>query len=151
MPGGRVFASFFFLFVLFAAWTSSISLLEPFVAWLTERYGVHRKVAAWGTGGVVWLLGVAVCLSLNEWKGFQIFDRNLFDVLDHSSSRILMPLSGLGIAIYVGWVMKRAFVRDEMRQDLRWLTPWFNVLRYVVPVGLILVFLGMIGLVTMVA
>jgi NSS family neurotransmitter:Na+ symporter len=150
MPGGQIFASFFFLFVLFAAWTSSISLLEPFVAWLTERYGIHRRRAAWGTGVGVWVLGWAVCLSFNRWQGFTIFDRNLFKILDYMTANIMMPLSGLGIAIYVGWVMRKSFVQDEMRQDLRWFSPWFNVLRYVVPVGLILVFLGMIGLVAMV-
>ena len=141
MPGGRVFAIFFFLFVIFAAWTSSISLLEPFVSWLTERYGIRRARAAWGTALPVWLLGLAVCLSFNEWVEFKIFGRIIFDLLDHLATRFMMPLSGLAIAIYVGWRLGTMIVADEIRLKQCAFRLWFSVLRYVVPVGIVLVFL----------
>ncbi|MDR2880704.1 MAG: sodium-dependent transporter [Azoarcus sp.] len=141
MPGGRVFATLFFLLVIFAAWTSSISLLEPFVSWLTERFGIRRAWVAWGTALPVWLLGVAVCLSFNDWSEFRIFDRNLFDMLDHLATRFMMPLSGLAVAIYVGWKLGRIIVTDEIRLKQRAFSLWFNVLRFVVPVGITLVFL----------
>jgi len=141
MPGGRVFATLFFLFVIFAAWTSAISLLEPFVSWLTERYGIRRARAAWATALPVWLLGVAVCLSFNDWSEFRIFDRILFDVLDHLATRFMMPLSGLAIAIYVGWRLGKMIVVDEIRLRQRTFTLWFNAVRFVVPVGITLVFL----------
>jgi NSS family neurotransmitter:Na+ symporter len=144
MPGGRFFAILFFLLVLFAAWTSAISLLEPFVAWLIERLGVHRGVAAWSTGGVVWLLGIGVCLSFNLWAERRLSwgadARNLFEVLDFLTSRLMMPLSGLAIAIYVGWALGRGMVAREIRLAPRAFFLWFNVLRYVVPVGILLVF-----------
>ena len=145
MPGGRLVAVFFFLFVLFAAWTSAISLVEPFVSWLTERYGIRRARAAWGTGVPVWLLGLAVCLSFNRWSDFRVFDLNLFDVLDQLASRVMMPLSGLAIAIYVGWMLGRALVRDEIRLGGEVFSVWFNVLRYVVPVGITMVFFHELG------
>jgi len=141
MPGGRVFAIFFFLLVIFAAWTSSISLLEPFVSWLTERFGIRRAFAAWGTALPVWLLGVAVCLSFNEWEGFKVLGRSLFDMLDHLATRFMMPLSGLAIAIYVGWRLGKVIVVDEIRLKQRVFSLWFNVLRFVVPVGITLIFL----------
>ncbi|MCL1824845.1 MAG: sodium-dependent transporter [Betaproteobacteria bacterium] len=141
MPGGRVVAVFFFLLVIFAAWTSAISLLEPFVSWLTERYGIRRTRAAWATALPVWLLGVAVCLSFNRWSEFTILDRNLFNVLDHFATRFMMPLSGLAIAIYVGWRLGKVIVVDEIRLKQRVFCLWFNVLRFVVPVGITLVFL----------
>ncbi|MCL1861376.1 MAG: sodium-dependent transporter [Proteobacteria bacterium] len=141
MPGGRVVAVFFFLLVIFAAWTSAISLLEPFVSWLTERYGIRRARAAWATALPVWLLGVAVCLSFNRWSEFRILDRNLFNVLDHLATRFMMPLSGLAIAIYVGWRLGKVIVVDEIRLKQRTFCLWFNVLRFVVPVGVTLVFL----------
>ncbi|MDR3352041.1 MAG: sodium-dependent transporter [Zoogloeaceae bacterium] len=144
MPGGNFFAILFFLLVLFAAWTSAISLLEPFVAWLTERLGIHRPAAAWGTGGAVWLLGIGVCLSFNVWAEYRLswrsLDLNLFDGLDFLTSRLMMPLSGLAIAIYVGWVMGRGIVAEEIRLPPRLFALWFNILRYVVPVGIICVF-----------
>ncbi|MDR3055689.1 MAG: sodium-dependent transporter [Zoogloeaceae bacterium] len=144
MPGGNLFAVFFFLLVLFAAWTSAISLLEPFVSWLTERLSIHRPTAAWSTGLAVWLLGLASCLSFNEWNHYRFFGLNLFDALDYLTSRIMMPLSGLTIAIFVGWAMGRAAVADELRLKSRAFTLWFNVLRYIVPVGISLVFLSSI-------
>jgi NSS family neurotransmitter:Na+ symporter len=145
MPGGQVFAILFFLFVLFAAWTSSVSLVEPFVSWLTERYGIHRARAAWGTGLSVWLLGLAVCLSLNDWSGYTLFGLNLFDALDQLTSRILMPLSGIAIALYVGWMMGRAVVFDEIRMEARAFLLWLGILRYIVPVGIALVFFHELG------
>ena len=141
MPGGRLFAIFFFLLVIFAAWTSSISLLEPFVSWLTERFGVRRAHAAWVTALPVWLLGVAVCLSFNEWAEFKILGRILFEVLDQLATRFMMPLSGLAIAIYVGWRLGKVIVVDEIRLKQRTFTLWFNVLCFVVPVAIAMIFL----------
>jgi NSS family neurotransmitter:Na+ symporter len=141
MPGGRLFAILFFLFVIFAAWTSSISLLEPFVSWLTERFGIRRARAAWGTALPVWLLGLAVCLSFNDWSEYKIFGRILFELLDHLATRFMMPLSGLAIAIYVGWRLGKVIVVDEIRLKQRTFDLWFNVLRFVVPVGITLIFL----------
>ncbi|MDR2625116.1 MAG: sodium-dependent transporter [Zoogloeaceae bacterium] len=140
MPGGRVVGSLFFLLVLFAAWTSAISLVEPFVAWATERLGVHRAAAAWGTGAAVWLLGVAVCLSFNDWSGFKLFGLNLFDQVDYLTSRILMPLSGLAIALFVGWIMSRKNAQDEIRLPAAQFQLWRQVLRYVTILAIVLIF-----------
>ncbi|MDR0702452.1 MAG: sodium-dependent transporter [Azoarcus sp.] len=145
MPGGRLVAVFFFLFVLFAAWTSAISLVEPFVSWLTERYGIRRARAAWGTWAPVWLLGLAVCLSFNRWSDFTLAGLNLFDALDQFASKIMMPLSGLMIAVYVGWRMGTALVREEIALRGAAFPLWFNVLRYVVPIGIVLVFCHNLG------
>ncbi|MDR1662049.1 MAG: sodium-dependent transporter [Azoarcus sp.] len=145
MPGGQVFSVLFFLFVLFAAWTSSISLVEPFVSWVTERYGVRRVHAAWGVCAPVWLMGVAICLSFNRWSDFTIFGRSLFDALDQFTACVMMPLSGLAIAVYVGWMLGRAIATDEIRLKGRMFALWFNVLRYVVPVGIALVFFHSLG------
>ncbi|MDR0737321.1 MAG: sodium-dependent transporter [Zoogloeaceae bacterium] len=140
MPGGQAVGTFFFLLVLFAAWTSAISLVEPFVAWMTERLGVRRAIAAWGTGFAVWLLGAAVCLSLNDWSGWKLFGLNLFDQLDYLTSRILMPLSGLAVALFVGWIMSRENVRDEIPLPAAHFQIWRWVLRYVTILAIVLVF-----------
>ena len=145
MPGGQLFAIFFFLLVLFAAWTSAISLVEPFVAWLTERLGLRRPQAAWGTGLGVWLLGLGVCLSFNHWSGHTLFGLNLFELLDFLTSRIMMPLSGLAIALFVGWSMTRARVMDEMQLPEARFNLWYRVLRYLAPLGILLVFFHVLG------
>ncbi|MDR2508407.1 MAG: sodium-dependent transporter [Candidatus Accumulibacter sp.] len=141
MPGGGLFAALFFLLVSFAAWTSAISLLEPFVAWLVENRGVRRSLAAWGTGLAVWLLGMCVCLSFNVWSDFSLFGHTLFDALDGVTSRLLMPLSGIAIGVYVGWVMERKSVEDEMRLGSGAFSAWFAMLRYLAPVGIAFVFI----------
>jgi NSS family neurotransmitter:Na+ symporter len=140
MPGGRLVGTLFFLLVLFAAWTSAISLVEPFVAWATERLGVRRVLAAWSTGFAVWLLGVAVCLSFNDWSNWTLFDLNLFNQLDFLTNRIIMPLSGLAIALFVGWVMTRKNTQDEIRLSPRYFQLWRQVLRYVTVLAIVLVF-----------
>jgi NSS family neurotransmitter:Na+ symporter len=145
MPGGQWVAVFFFIFVLFAAWTSAISLVEPFVSWLTERHGIPRLMAACGVGVPVWLLGLAVCLSFNRWSDFTLLDLNLFDALDRLATNVMMPLSGLAIAIYVGWMMGRPLVSDEINLQGRAFPLWFNALRYIVPVGIALVFFDNLG------
>jgi NSS family neurotransmitter:Na+ symporter len=145
MPGGGVFSIFFFLLVLFAAWTSAISLVEPFVAWLTESQDIHRPVAAWGTWLVVWTLGLGVCLSFNRWADYRLFGLNLFDGLDFLTSRIMMPLSGLAIAVFVGWAMRRAAVEEEIRLKGRAFFAWYQVLRYLVPLAITLVFFHVLG------
>ncbi|MDR2164859.1 MAG: sodium-dependent transporter [Zoogloeaceae bacterium] len=140
MPGGGVFSILFFLLVLFAAWTSAISLVEPFVAWLTENQDIRRSVAAWGTWLAVWILGLGVCLSLNRWADYRLFGLNLFDGLDFLTSRIMMPLSGLAIAIFVGWVMRRAAVEEEIQLRGKAFSAWYHVLRTLVPLAIALVF-----------
>jgi NSS family neurotransmitter:Na+ symporter len=147
MPGGRIFSVFFFLLVLFAALTSAISLLEPFIAWLTERVGLHRVAAVAGTGAAVWLLGAVVGLSFNVYSNWRIFGNSLFGALDYLTSQIIMPMDGLAIALFAAWFMKKAFVQEEMA-DLprKSFALWFNVLRYLVPAGIVVVFLHGVGI-----
>lgn len=145
MPGGQLFGVFFFLLVLFAAWTSAISLVEPFVSWLTERMGLRRSLAAWGTGLAVWLLGVGVSLSFNRGSGYTLFGLNLFELLDFLTSRIMMPLSGLAIALFVGWSMTRERVLDEMQLPDGSFNAWYRIVRYLAPLAILLVFLHALG------
>lgn len=145
MPGGQIMAVLFFVLVLFAAWTSAISLLEPFISYLTERFALSRAVAAWATGFAVWLLGVAVCLSFNEWSGFKLFGLGLFDLLDSLTTTFLMPLSGLLIALFVGWIMRREHVREELAMPEAGFRVLQFLLRYVSPVAIVLIFLHVAG------
>ena len=116
------------------------------MSWLTERLGIHRVKAALVTGVPVWLLGLAVCLSFNRWSDVTIFGRDLFKALEGLTTQLMMPLSGMAIAIYVGWMMGRAVVSDEIRLTPRRFALWFNVLRYVVPIGIVMVFFHVLGL-----
>ncbi|HSI96691.1 MAG: sodium-dependent transporter, partial [Methylophilaceae bacterium] len=115
MPGGSFMGTLFFLLVAFAAWTSAISLVEPAISWITENTAITRRKAALLVAGVDWALGVAVVLSFNEWKDVKLlFGLNIFDTLDKLTANILLPMGGLMMAIFAGWVMKTQHVREEL-------------------------------------
>lgn len=147
MPGGQIIGTLFFVLVTFAALTSSISLLEPSVTLLTERFSISRPKAVVTVTTLIWLLGVAVCLSFNDWKGFSLFGLGLFDLLDTLTSRILMPVAGILIALFVGWVMLRPHVQEEIGLSGTALRVWQWILRYISPVAILLVFLNVMGVI----
>ena len=147
MPGGHVISVLFFVLVVFAAWTSSISLLEPGVSLLQERFGMARRAAVLLQTSGVWLLGVAVALSFNVWSELKLFGLGLFDLLDTFASNILMPLAGLLIALFVGWGMQRLHVDDEIRLRGKAFVLWYTLLRYVSPIAILVIFLHVTGLI----
>lgn len=146
MPGGIFFGALFFLLLLFAAWTSAISLLEPLTAWLVENLGFSRVRAAVLGGATVWLLGIACLLSLNAWSGFKIFGKGILDLFDYLTANIMLPLGGVLIAVYAGWMMSRAASSDELRmgEGLAYRL-WWLLIRYVAPVAVTIVLLNAIG------
>lgn len=131
---GAVISILFFLSVLVAALTSSISLLEVGVAFLVQEKGVSRTVATIGLAIGVWALGVLCSL----YGGF-------FSFLDHLCSDWLMPFGGLLFALFVGWKMSRADVRDELTlggtRNVRLFNLMYFLIRYIAPVGIATVFL----------
>lgn len=150
MPGGRFFGMLFFVLLVFAAWTSAISLIEPAVAWLVENRGMRRVTATFGVGVLAWFLGIGSVLSFNLWSGesFQLFGKTWFDLLDYLTANVLLPLGGLFIALFTGWVMSRAASRDELRLgDGAGYRSWRFLVRYVSPALVLIVFLNAIGLI----
>lgn len=147
MPGGLFFSTLFFLLLVFAAWTSAISLLEPMVAWLVENLSFSRVRAAVLAGVSVWLLGIACLLSLNLWSGVTVFGKGFLDLFDFLTANILLPLGGLLIAVFAGWVLSRTASVDELRLgEGRVYSLWRILIRYVAPSAVALVFLNAIGL-----
>jgi NSS family neurotransmitter:Na+ symporter len=148
MPFGSLFGTLFFVLLVFAAWTSAISLLEPLVEWLEERRGLNRMIGTLGAGVAAWLLGIGSILSLNEWSGFAplgmfaIFEgKTIFDLLDYLTANILLPLGGLLVAVFVGWFMARQALENELSLGGRGFRLWYGVLRYVTPVAVAIVFI----------
>ncbi|KAA6186238.1 sodium-dependent transporter [Thiohalocapsa marina] len=148
MPGGAFFGVLFFVLLVFAAWTSAISLLEPVVALLVESLGFSRVRAAILSGIGIWLLGIACLLSLNVWSGVTLFGKGFLDLFDYVTANVLLPLGGLMIALFAGWVMRRAASQDELGlgETSRAYRLWRLLIRYVAPVAVVLIFLHAIGL-----
>ncbi len=151
MPAGTWFGTLFFLALLFAAWTSAISLLEPAVAYMVERTRLDRALAASYVGAAIWALGVVSILSFNLWehvrplRAYPMFEgSNLFDLLNFLAVNILLPISGLSIAIFAGWRLSAATVRHEFGGG-GW-TVWRFVIRYITPLAVLAVLLHSVGI-----
>ncbi len=148
MPWGSLIGTLFFMLVAFAAWTSAISLVEPATAWIIENTAITRKTTAWILGLAVWLLGVTVVLSFNEWRDVKlIFGLNIFETLDKLTSTILLPLGGLLMAIFAGFFMKKDHVQEELNLDNYRFKLWRINNNYIAPVAIVAVFLYLFGLI----
>jgi NSS family neurotransmitter:Na+ symporter len=135
MPGGLIFSTLFFVLVVIAALSSSISLIEPGVAWL-ERQGVWR---VWST----------VFFALVGWAGGVacIYLPGVFDTLDYATANIMLPLGGLLIAVFVGWIMRRNTVRKQLKDTSELMfNVWYVITRFIAPAGIIAIFLHEMGL-----
>lgn len=107
MAGGQILALIFFALLLFAAVTSSISILEPAVAFLIDEYGIARKTATIvvAVSNYV-LLGIPAALSFGSAaESMKIFGKTPFDLMDFVASNLLMPLGGMFAAVFVGWAI----------------------------------------------
>jgi NSS family neurotransmitter:Na+ symporter len=148
MPAGSLMGMLFFLLVAFAAWTSAISLVEPAISWITENTRISRRRAALMIALGDWILGVAVVLSFNVWQHVKlVFGLNIFDTLDKLTANILLPLGGLMMAIFAGWVMKTHHLREELGVAMRPYALWRFTIRYVSPMAIIAIFLSLFGLI----
>ncbi|MEJ2516315.1 MAG: sodium-dependent transporter [Gammaproteobacteria bacterium] len=147
MGGGLVFGTLFFVLLTFAAWTSSIGLIEPAVAWSVETHGWSRAAAATVLGAVVWVLGLATVLSFNVLADFRILGRTLFENLDHLASNVMRPLGGFFITLFAGWVMCKPSTADELDIGTGALyRTWRFLARWVAPAAVLAVFLHATGL-----
>ncbi|NVK43882.1 MAG: sodium-dependent transporter [Oceanospirillaceae bacterium] len=144
MPLGQLVGVLFFIMLSFAALTSAISMLEPAVSWLTEKRGLSRLKAGLLTSIGIWVLSLGSVFSFNIWEEHKLFGKTFFDVLDYLTSGWIMPLSGLAMAIFTGYVMSRVATRDEIGDGTGYRI-WRFLIRYIVPVGIVAIFLNAIG------
>ena len=148
MPGGALFGSIFFMLLIVSALTSTIAVLEPIVAWAEEHKGWRRGPAAVVAGLLAWSTGLATVFSFNVWKDvhplghFETFaGKTVFDLIDYATSNIMLPLGGILIAVFTGWIMTREATRDELGIADGWIfRAWRIAMRYIAPaaVGLVL-------------
>ena len=135
MVGGQLFAVLFFFLLLVAALTSSVSLLEVVVSFVIDEFKVGRKAAALGVSLMVFLLGIPASLSLGIWSEYTVFGLGFFDLLDFLTSKLLMPVGEVLLAIFVGWKVWPV-IEAELSAGARmpaWLRAMRGFCRYVAP------------------
>jgi len=137
MPAGTLFGTLFFVLVAFAAWSSSISLAEPVVAWAVESKGVNRPAAAAVVGLAAWVLGIGTVLSFNHWSDVTLLGKTFFDSLDFLTANIMLPLGGLAIAVFVAWKMRESDVRAQVKMESPVIYEiWRVTLKFIAPLGI---------------
>ena len=139
MGGGVFFSTIFFVLLSFAAWTSAIGLMEPAVAWVVESFSKTRAQASILVGGLIWILGMGSVLSFNVLADVSFLAGTIFDNVDYLTSNILLPLGGLLITIFAGWVMCRNSTADELGGAGNVYSIWRVLARFVAPIGILFV------------
>ena len=148
MPAGGLVAILFFLALLVAALTSSISMLEVAVAYLVEEKKIPRIWACVILFVICWVVGGLCSLSFGPLSHIKIDGGNIFDFFDNLSSNILMTLGSLLTVLFVGWRLKKTDVYDEFtnggtlsRNAKIFGVLWF-LIRYICPLTIITIFLS---------
>ena len=151
MPGGILFSIMFFILLTIAALTSGISILEVVVAYFSEELKMNRKTATIIATAMISLLGIICSLSLGIYSDIIIFNRNIFDLLDHISANILLPIGGMFIALFIGWSFGKFKVMREMAQGgklIGWFLQAFIILvKFIAPLAIFIVFLKGINII----
>jgi NSS family neurotransmitter:Na+ symporter len=150
IPGGYVWAILFFILLCVAALTSAISLMEVVVAFLVEEIKMKRTAATISVATVIMILGIFASLSFGAWKDVKIFNMNFFDLFDNVTSKIFMPLGGLMISVFTGWVLSKQKIKEEISSYGKFPIPYYRafvfLVKYITPLCIILVLLNQIGL-----
>lgn len=143
---GYIFSSLFYLLLLLAALTSSISMHEICTAFVSEHYGLARKKAAALVTLVYMVLGTACSLSFGPWKDYTLAGMTVFSWFDFMTAMFIMPIGGIFISLFAGWYLDRKLLTDELTNcgtlKVRGLRGLIFLIRWVAPIGVGMVFLN---------
>ena len=151
MTGGYFWALLFFLLVFFASLTSTISLSEIPITFMIEEHKLSRPRAILWTSLLTLVLAVLAALSFNVLDDVKVFGKSIFDAMDYAASNVFMLLGGLFTAVYVGWILDRKVVHEQLTNGGRIkgrMEPFLIFcLRYVAPVSIFFIFLYLTGII----
>ena len=158
MPGGAFFSVLFFLLLLVAALTSSVSIIEPIVAYLIDQYRVRRPLACWAVALASFIAGIPASWSFGGGDVGSLFGLTPFDFMDYITLNILMPLNVLAACLLMGWGVNHRFLQELLRRDAsigdaalpdkNSRPAWLNIInfscKYIAPIGISAILLGSI-------
>ena len=149
LPLGQILFAVFMLLVVFATLTSAFSMLETVIAAAIREDERKRSKTTWLIGTAIFIVGIPSALSfgvLSEWK---LFGKTLFDLWDYMITALIMPISSLLVAVFVGWIRQKSDVFEHMREGSSVpqavIALWLNSLRFLAPVAILLVFANTLG------
>ncbi|HKL53100.1 MAG TPA: sodium-dependent transporter [Wenzhouxiangellaceae bacterium] len=149
MPFGIAYGMAFFLLLSVAAWTSSISLLEPPTAYFVEATDFSRKQIAMTVAALTWLMGLLSVFGLNIWSAVTIGGKDIMGAIEFVASNIMLPIGGLLTAVFAGWVLSNRITREELDEKMpNWAYKlWLWLTRVVTPIMIIIVLGGLLGII----
>lgn len=141
LPFGNLFSIIFFTLISIAALSSSISLLEPFTAWMEEKLKMHRRTIVVCLGFIVWFLGMGSIFSFNIWSDLKFLGLNFLELMDYLTNNIMLPVGGFFISIFVGWVLPNSLVQKYVKLNDQLFKIFIFFLKYVSTGAIALIFL----------
>jgi NSS family neurotransmitter:Na+ symporter len=147
---GNIFAVLFFIALAFAGLTSSVSLVEPMIQYFIDRFGWSRLKSSLSMGFFFWFFGIFAILSnIDGTKEFLTWgSKSFFDWVDYVTAAIMLPLGGLVMAIFVGFIMEKSKVESVLRPQLKWaFDAWYFSLRFITPIAMFVVILSLVGII----
>lgn len=144
MPGGAIIGAVFFLLVLFAALTSSISLMETVVSIVRDKLGWGRKITCFAVLAFCVVLGVPSSLGFGVWSSVSVAGLSILDMFDFVSNSVLMPIVAFFTCIFIGYVLKpKAIIEEiELGAPFKAKTLFTIVIKYVAPVCIVLILIS---------
>ena len=147
MPGGRFFGSLFLILVLFAALSTSISMLQSVVSRLVEHKGASRPMMTALAGGLAWIIGLGSVFSFNIWSDFTplsfidlLSNATIFRIIDFFVVNNLIMISAFFMTIFVGWIMSEQATRDELGLGNGLVyRSWRFIMRYLAPLAIVVI------------
>lgn len=143
------FSLMFYLLLVVAALTSSISMLEMGTAYFQEKFHVGRVKCAIGVTCVCLVLGTACSLSFGDWSHVKVFGMGFFDLFDYLVAKFIMPIGGLLATFFVGWVVDEQVLKSELTNGGTVSQPLYRVIRllvrYLTPICILLIFFSELG------
>lgn len=151
LPLGNVWSLVFFILLALAALTSTISLHEVATAYVHEEYHMSRQKAAWFVSAGVAIIAVFCSLSFGILKEYTIFGLTIFEALDYVTAKIMMPLGGMFICIFVGLRIDKKILKEELTNKGTVTFHLFNTyaffIKYVAPISIAIIFLNELGII----
>ena len=142
LTGGSIWAFIFFLLVYFAALTSGLSLGEVVIRWAENRFGWSRHRAMIVMLAATFLIGLLTVFSFNIWADVTISGRTLFDTKDYLVTTYLMPLAGLGIVAFAGWMVPADNLKEVFGTQGLLFKAWLFSARVLAPLGVLWMFVA---------
>lgn len=145
MTGGRFIGPIFFLLLFIAALTSSVSLVEPLIIMLKNKFNISRKKSALFTGILCFIVGIGASYSFGPLKDFKLFGNTIFDILNNFSSMILIPVNAFIISMVAGWVLKEKAKKELISNqggNAFMFNVWLIMLRFIAPIAIVYIFIS---------